>query len=109
MKIWKKWSKTAAMLMVASACMFTGMSTTAFANVDEAAVAEAEQQAAQNEQAAVQPEAKPPETETKSEAEGEKDKPFSVREMGRCWIRLQMVPVRSFTPSVQQTIRRFIW
>ena len=45
MKIWKKWSKTAAMLMVASACMFTGMSTTAFANVDEAAVAEAEQQA----------------------------------------------------------------
>ena len=78
MKIWKKWSKTAAMLMVASACMFTGMSTTAFANVDEAAVAEAEQQAAQNEQAAVQPEAKPPETETKPEAEGEKDKPFSV-------------------------------
>lgn len=56
MKIWKKWSKTAAMLMVASACMFTGMSTTAFANVDEAAVAEAEQQAAQTEQAAVQPE-----------------------------------------------------
>ena len=78
MKIWKKWSKTAAMLMVASACMFTGMSTTAFANVDEAAVAEAEQQAVQNEQAAVQPEAKPPETETKPEAEGEKDKPFSV-------------------------------
>lgn len=78
MKIWKKWSKTAAMLMVASACMFTGMSTTAFANVDEAAVAEAEQQAAQNEQAAVQPEEKPPETETKPEAEGEKDKPFSV-------------------------------
>lgn len=78
MKIWKKWSKTAAMLMVASACMFTGMSTTAFANVDEAAVAEAEQQAAQTEQAAVQPEEKPPETETKLEAEGEKDKPFSV-------------------------------
>lgn len=78
MKIWKKWSKTAAMLMVASACMFTGMSTTAFANVDEAAVAEAEQQAAQTEQTAVQPEAKPPETETKPEAEGEKDKPFSV-------------------------------
>lgn len=78
MKIWKKWSKTAAMLMVAGACMFTGMSTTAFANVDEAAVAEAEQQAAQNEQAAVQPEEKPPETETKPEAEGEKDKPFSV-------------------------------
>ena len=78
MKIWKKWSKTAAMLMVAGACMFTGMSTTAFANVDEAAVAEAEQQAAQTEQTAVQPEAKPPETETKPEAEGEKDKPFSV-------------------------------
>lgn len=78
MKIWKKWSKTAAMLMVASACMFTGMSTTAFANVDEAAVAEAEQQAAQTEQAAVQPEEKPPETEKKPEAEGEKDKPFSV-------------------------------
>lgn len=78
MKIWKKWSKTAAMLMVASACMFTGMSTTAFANVDEAAVAEAEQQAAQTEQTAVQPEEKPPETETKPEAEGEKDKPFSV-------------------------------
>lgn len=78
MKIWKKWNKTAAMLMVASACMFTGMSTTAFANVDEAAVAEAEQQAAQTEQAAVQPEEKPPETETKPEAEGEKDKPFSV-------------------------------
>ena len=76
MKIWKKWSKTAAMLMVASACMFTGMSTTAFANVDEAAVAEAEQQAAQTEQAAVQPEEKPPETETKPEAE--EDKPFSV-------------------------------
>lgn len=70
MKIWKKWSKTAAMLMVASACMFTGMSTTAFANVDEAA--------AQTEQAAVQPEEKPPETEKKPEAEGEKDKPFSV-------------------------------
>lgn len=71
MKIWKKWSKTAAMLMVAGACMFTGMSTTAFANVDEAAVAVVEQQAAQ-------PEAKPPETETKPEVEGEKDKPFSV-------------------------------
>lgn len=78
MKIWKKWSKTAAMLMVASTCMFTGMSTTAFANVDEAAVAEAEQQAAQNEQAAAQPEEKQPETETKPEAEGKKDKPFSV-------------------------------
>ena len=102
MKIWKKWSKTAAMLMVASACMFTGMSTTAFANVDEAAVAEAEQQAAQTEQAAVQPEEKPPETETRTSH-------FLFREMGRCWIRSRMVPVRSFTPSVQQTIRRFIW
>lgn len=81
MKIWKKWSKTAAMLMVASACMFTGMSTTVFANVDEAAVAEAEQQAAQAEQGETQetqPEATPPETEAKPEAEGEKDKPFSV-------------------------------
>ena len=81
MKIWKKWSKTAAMLMVAGACMFTGMSTTAFANVDEAAVAEAEQQAAQaeqSEQQTAQPETTPPETETKPETEGEKDKPFSV-------------------------------
>ena len=50
MKIWKKWSKTAAMFLVASVCMFNGMSTTVFANVDEAAVAEGEQQAAQAEQ-----------------------------------------------------------
>lgn len=81
MKIWKKWSKTAAMLMVAGTCMFTGMSTTVFANVDEAAVAEAEQQAAQAEQSKqqeTQPETTPPETEAKPEAEGEKDKPFSV-------------------------------
>lgn len=81
MKIWKKWSKTAALFLVASACMFNGMSTTVFANVDEAAVAEAEQQAPQaeqSEQQTAQPETTPPEPEANPETEGEKDKPFSV-------------------------------